>query len=163
MSDLNDPIKTIASVRDVCRMVGLSPARFYFLMKDTGVFPMPVYDIVTRRPHYTEEQQRECLEVRRRNCGVNGKPVCFYARRLDAAPAPRRRAARGSVASHPKEHAGLVDALRGLGLASVTGAQVTAALKAVYPKGVGQTPEPEVIKAVFLHLKRQNSGDSAGR
>ena len=160
MSDFDDPIKAIASVRDVCRMVGLSPARFYQLMK-AGIFPMPVFDIVSYRPHFTEEQQRQCLEVRRHNCGVNGKAVCFYARRLDA---PRPRAPRRPAASRPKvEHTGLVEALRGLGLTSVTAPMVAAAMKRVFPKGTSGLAEPEVIKAVFLHLKRQDPGDSAGR
>lgn len=160
----DDPLKTIATVRDVCRMVGLSPARFYQLMA-AGVFPMPVYDIHTRRPFYTEDQQRQCLEVRRRNCGINGQPICFYARRVGATPpAPRPRAARQPSAPRGKaEHAGLVEALRSLGLANVTAPMVTAALKVVFPKGVAKTPEPEVIRAVFLHLKRQNRGDSVGR
>src|SRR5689334_21388511 len=90
--------KAVATVRDVARMVGLSPARFYQLQK-SGVFPMPVYDVNTRRPVYTEEQQRQCLDVRRRNCGVNGKPVLFYARRIDPIAPVRRRAGRRDTAS----------------------------------------------------------------
>ena len=163
MNDFNDPVKAIATIRDVCRMVGLSSARFYQLMA-AGIFPLPVYDIISRRPHFTEEQQRQCLEVRKRNCGINGKAVCFYSRRLDATPpAPRSRSARHHSTPRQKgEHAGLVDSLRGLGLASVTAPQVAAAVKSLYPKGPGQTPEPELIRAVFLHLKRQDRGDSVG-
>jgi len=162
--NFDDPVKAIATIRDVCRMVGLSPARFYQLMR-AGIFPMPLYDIRTRRPHFDEEQQRQCLEVRRKNCGINGKAICFYARRIGTQPpAPRSRAARKTSTQQQKaEHAGLIEALRGLGLANVTAQQVAAALKVIYPKGVGQTPEPEVIRAVFLHLKRQDRGDSVGR
>lgn len=164
MSDFDDPVKTIATVRDVCRMVGLSPARFYGLMK-AGVFPLPVYDILTHRPHFTEEQQRQCLDVRRRNCGVNGTPVCFYARRLNASPAiARPRTVRHSTTPRQKnDHAGLVEALRGLGLAAVTPPQVAEAVRTLYPCGAGQTPESEVIRAVFLHLKRQDRDDSVRR
>ena len=160
---MNDPstTKSIATVRDVCRMVGLSPARFYGLMKE-GIFPYPVYDLQTRRPFYTEEQQLQCLEVRRRNCGINGKPVLFYARRLDA-PVALPRAPRRPAAPRPQtQHSGLLEALRGLGLATATAAQVAAAVKVIFPKGVAGTPEPEVIRAVFLHLKRQNRGGSEG-
>lgn len=158
----DDPIKSIATIRDVTRMVGLSPARFYQLMV-AGIFPTPVYDIITRRPHFTEEQQRQCLEVRRKNCGINGTPVCFYSRRLNApTPPPRPHAVRPAAPRQKEEHAGLVEALRGLGL-TVAAPQVSAAVKEIFPKGVGQTPEPEVIRAVFLFLKRQNKGDSVGR
>ena len=31
-----------------------------------------------RRPFYHEELQAVCLDVRRRNCGIDGKPVLFY-------------------------------------------------------------------------------------
>jgi hypothetical protein len=161
MNDFDDPVKAIATVRDVAQMVGLSPARFYQLMH-AGIFPLPLYDIRTRRPHFDVEQQRVCLEVRRKNCGINGKAICFYARRFGAQPpAPRLRAARPSSAPRQKaEHAGLVDAIRGLGLAGVTAQQVAAVVKQLYPKGTSETPEPEVIRAVFLHLKRQDRGDS---
>ena len=41
--------KAIATVRDVCRMVGLSPARFYQLVK-AGVFPAPMYGLANCKP-----------------------------------------------------------------------------------------------------------------
>jgi hypothetical protein len=40
---------------------------------------------------------------------------------------------------------------------------VAAAVKQVFPRGTSGLAEAEVIKAVFLHLKRQDPGDSAGR
>ena len=74
-----EPTKAAVTVAEMARMVGLSRARFYQLLGTT--FPWPVYDVSTRRPIYVEEQQSICLEVRRRNCGIDGKPVLFYARR----------------------------------------------------------------------------------
>ena len=71
--------KAAVTVSEMARMVGLSRARFYQLV-EAGVFPTPVYCVSTRRPMYVEELQEVCLTVRRRNCGVNGKPVLFYAR-----------------------------------------------------------------------------------
>ena len=47
-----------------------------------GVFPPPLYNIETKRPFFTEDMQEVCLEVRRRNCGINGKPVMFYAQTI---------------------------------------------------------------------------------
>jgi len=159
---MNDPeMKTIATVRDVCALVGLSPARFYQLIQ-AGIMPPPVYDISTRRPFYNEEGQLQCLEVRRRNCGINGKPVLFYARRTPApASAPKPPARKHHAAApHKDRHDGLVEAMKGLGLAGATAAQVSKAMKELFPKGADVTPEPEVIRAVFLHLKRQDRGDS---
>lgn len=153
--------KTIATVRDVCRMVGLSPARFYQLMR-AGVFPLPVYDLKTRRPHFTQEQQEICLEVRRRNCGINGKPVLFYARRVDLG-APTRRSRASSSTQQERPHAELVEALKSLGLTSATPVSVDAAIKELFPNGPSGLAQGEMIRAVFLHLRRQSSGDSVGR
>ena len=63
----------------MARMVGLSRSRFHQLIGTT--FPWPLYSVSTRRPFYDEELQKCCLEVRRRNCGIDGKPVLFYSRR----------------------------------------------------------------------------------
>ena len=71
--------KAAVTVAEMARMVGLSRARFYQLMGTA--FPSPVYDVATRRPHFDEDQQKDCLEVRRRNCGIDGKPILFYCRR----------------------------------------------------------------------------------
>ena len=80
--------KEAVSVAEMARMVALSRARFYQLVGST--FPHPVYDINTRRPLYTRELQGICMEVRRRNCGIDGRPVLFYAARA-AASTPTTR------------------------------------------------------------------------
>ena len=71
--------KAVVTVSEMARMVGLSRARFHELV-EAGFFPSPVYCVTTRRPMYVEELQTTCLNVRRKNLGVNGKPVLFYAR-----------------------------------------------------------------------------------
>src|SRR3954466_1344011 len=71
--------KAVVTVSEMARMVGLSRLRIYQLV-EAGVFPQPVYSVANRRPIYVEEAQKVCLEVRRRNCGVNGQPVLFYSR-----------------------------------------------------------------------------------
>ena len=72
---MNIETKAAVTVAEMSRMCGLSRARFYQLIGNT--FPWPVYDVATRRPFYDEEAQRMCLEVRRRNCGVDGDRFCF--------------------------------------------------------------------------------------
>jgi hypothetical protein len=155
MTDQFPSTKAVATVRDVARLVSLSPARFYQLQK-SGIFPWPIYDLVTRRPHYTEEQQRECLEVRRRNCGINGKPILFYARRLDSPLTPARPRTKPKKVEGDR-HQELVADLRGLGLASVTPAQVGAAMAELFPKGVSDVEQGDVIRAVFVRLKASES------
>ena len=152
--------KLIATVRDVARMVGLSPARFYQLQQ-TGVFPMPVYDIISHRPHYTTEQQEQCIEVRRKNCGINGKPVLFYSRRIDGIlPTKTNRPVKKKLKSN---HGDVLDGVKMLGLTNASSASVDESIKKLFPKGIAGHDRGEVIKAVFVHLKRQSSGDSVGR
>jgi len=155
---IDQQLKAIATVADVARMVGLSRARFYQLQR-AGVFPWPVYDVRTRRPVYMEDQQRECLEVRRRNYGINGRPVLFYARRL-ATPLTNRRPAKERPAATPRaahRHADAVENLRGMGLARVTAEQVETALRAEYPQGTEGVDEGTVLGRLFVRLHRQNS------
>jgi hypothetical protein len=154
--------KTAVSVAEMARMLGMSRARFYQLVNE-GVFPQPLYCVATRRPFYDEEMQKLCLEVRRRNCGMNGKPVLFYAPRHPLGQQPR-------VIKRPKpepkikhQHADLIDGLRALGLESVTAGQVEAAVKELFPAGIQNLDSSEVLRSVFLKLKRRNTTDNVGR
>ncbi|MDB5338019.1 MAG: hypothetical protein JWN70_3638 [Planctomycetaceae bacterium] len=125
-------------------MVGMSRARFYQLIG--SAFPPPVYDVSTRRPFYVEEMQTMCLEVRRRNCGIDGHPILFYCRR-PAINTPKKK-------SSPKtnSHADLIETLKGLGLVT-TAAQVEAVLKDIFPKGTQNVAPGEVVRAIFIKLK----------
>ncbi len=152
--------KVAVSVAALARMVGLSRARFYQLVGTT--FPWPRYDIKNRRPFYTEELQAICLSVRRRNCGIDGRPVLFYAQRSLSAPTSVRKP-RKATAANGDRHADLLDGLKGLGLVAVTAAQVGEATKQLYPNGVEQVSHGEVLRAVILHLRRQFSRDNVGK
>jgi hypothetical protein len=156
---MSDETKAVVSVSDMARMVGLSRARFYQLQK-VGVFPAPTYQ--AGRPVYTEEQQLVCLEVRRKNRGVNGKPVLFYARRRAAEPA-RRPPRASQPAPRNKDVAGLVDGLNALGLTTATAAQVAQVTEELFPQGTKGLDQAEVLRAVFLHLKRREAGGNEGR
>ena len=153
---MNDAVSTkaVVTVSEMARMVGLSRARFYQLQGTA--FPLPVYDIVTRRPIYTEEQQRVCLEVRRRNCGIDGRPVLFYARR-PGTPSTPRTPKRATASPKQPPHAGLIDALKALGLSSVTPAQVAAALSELFPSGTTGVEQGEIVRAIFLNMKRRHN------
>jgi hypothetical protein len=153
--------KTAVSVSEMARMVGLSRARFYQLT-NSGVFPLPCYDLRTRRPIYVEEQQVVCLEVRRRNCGINGRPVLFYAKGHSlSVPSRPARPSKPKRQSSPKpDHAVLMDGLASLGLTSVTLPQIESAIRSLYPTGTSSVAPSEVLRAVFLFIKRQNSADS---
>jgi hypothetical protein len=147
--------KMVVTVAEMARMVGLSRARFYQLQR-AGVFPLPVYSLSTRRPIYVEELQEVCLEVRRRNCGVNGQLVLFYARRNSPVPAASKtRKSQGSPRKRGP-HAEVLASVRSLGLTGATVDQVAAAVKELFPQGASAVDPGEVIRAVFVHLKRRS-------
>jgi hypothetical protein len=150
--------KAIVTVSEMARMCGLSRSRFYQLIGTT--FPEPLIDD-KKRPYYSEELQSVCLEVRRRNCGVDGKPILFYARRLGTAPTKPKKA-KAPTTANPK-HADLLEGVRSLGLASVTASDIAKALKELFPNGSENQDDGEILRAVFLHLKRKNPADKVGR
>ncbi len=152
---------SIVSISEMARLVGLSRARFYQLIGTT--FPYPVYDIATRRPFYDEELQRICLDVRRRNCGIDGKPLMFYSRLPLIAPMPKRRTTKPSPKKkNDDKTAGLVEGLKSLGL-NFGPADVEGSIKFAFPDGVRSITPGELLRGVFLHLKRKDSGDNVGR
>lgn len=79
--------KAAVTVAEMARMCGLSRSRFYQLIGTA--FPRPERQPQTSRPIYTEELQQVCLEVRRRNWGIDGKAVLFYTRRPSAPARPK--------------------------------------------------------------------------
>ena len=146
---MNEESKTVVSVSEMARMVGLSRQRFHQLVGTT--FPFPLYDIATRRPFYPEDLQKVCLEVRKRNCGINGRRVMFYSghRPRDAKPAARRKRP-----AKKRQYVAISDGLTALGL-SVRDDQVAAAVKHLFPSGIDGTPQGEVLREVFLFLKQK--------
>ena len=157
--DTKQSTKAVVSVSEMASMVRLSRQRFYQLMGST--FPSPKYDQTTCRPYYTEEMQLVCLDVRRRNCGVDGKPVMFYAKGHQLSKQSRRKP-RTAKPSKPK-HTTIVDAIHALGLTSVNDQQVDDVIRDLFPDGTTDLQQAEVIRAVFVHIQRQNSSDNLGR
>ncbi len=152
--------KAAVTVAEMARMCGLSRSRFYQLIGTA--FPEPERHPGTGRPIYTEELQRVCLEVRRRNCGIDGKPILFYARRLGTAPS-RPKPPKPKLEARGKDVSALVDGLNALGLTSATAAQVQRVTQELFPKGTEGIDQREILRAVFLHLKRKNSADNVGK
>jgi hypothetical protein len=145
--------KAAVTIAEMARSVKLSRQRFTQLIG--SAFPHPIYNIATRRPYYTEELQRVCIEVRRRHFGVNGKPVLFYAKgHRTTKPARPPKSSPIATPQYPE----ILAAVHALGLAA-TSDQVTAAVHAVFPAGVDGIDQGRLIRSVFVHLKRQNAGD----
>jgi hypothetical protein len=105
--------------------------------------------------------QQQCLEVRRRNCGVNGQVVLFYTRRFPGAPA-KPKAPKPKLELKGKDVSALVDGLNSLGLTTATAAQMQRITEELYPQGTARIDQGEVLRAVFLHLKGKNSAKNVG-
>ena len=99
----------------------------------------------------TKRRKELCLEVRRRNCGIDGKPILFYARRAPITTVPKKRAT-----NVQKLNVELLEGLRSLGLA-VSSTQVEAAIKEVFPRGTDAVEPAELVRSVFIHLQKRSS------
>jgi hypothetical protein len=152
--------KAAMSISDVARMVGLSRQRFHQLMV-AGVFPRPKKDRASGRPFYDEAAQQKCLDVRRRNCGVNGKVVLFYARRQNC-PTPNTQPTKSRTPA-TTQYADILDGVRALGVGTATAAQVATAVKEIFPNGTSEADPGEVIRAVFLRLRVKITAEKVGR
>lgn len=147
--------KQAVSITEMSKMVGLSRQRFNQLIKE-GVFPSPSREESTGRPYFNSEQQQQCVTIRQTNTGYNGKPILFYTKRKDSGikrkgPAEKKR----------NDHSNVLSPLESLGVV-VSNKELEAAMKVVFPDGAGERSPEEVVKALFLHFRRKNRGDSEG-
>ena len=154
--------KKVVSVSEMARMVGLSRSRFYQLIG--SAFPHPSRNSETGRPFYNADQQQTCLEVRRRNCGIDGRPILFYAQRPTPSVTLRKpRKTKPSSSKPVGRFSAILDGVKALGFASATERQVGQAVGELFPAGTADAEPGEVIRAVFVHLMRRNSADNVGR
>ena len=140
-------------------MVGLSRARFYQLLGTA--FPFPQYSVATRRPFFPVQLQEICLDVRRRNQGVDGKPILFHSRAKEATPTTPKPSKQKAIPSDDSRHRDLVAGLKSLGLATVTAVQVETALKELHMSDMDNKDQGAVLRAVFLCLKRRDTSQTA--
>lgn len=137
-------LKMVISVSEMAAAVRLSRARFYQLIHQ-GTFPPPDKEPTTGRPFYSDEKQRVCLEVRERNCGIDGKPVLFYKQRRPGKRKPNRNVD------------DIVEGVKSLGLTTATEALVAEVKKQFYPNGTDGVDQGEVVKSVFLEMRRRGN------
>lgn len=146
--DSNNDLNSVCSVSEMAGTLGLSRARFYQCLK-TGVFPMPVYCIRTRRPFYSLDMQTRCMEIRRTGIGFNGQPVLFNkTRQKDNSPSQIDR-----------KYKELASMLKGMGL-KVTPVKVKDALAVLYPHGLANgSDEALVMRDIFRYFSKDcNNG-----
>ena len=78
----------------------------------------------------------------------------FFHCRGGNAPMPKRR----PKTTKPNQYVDLREGLEALGL-TATVEQVAVSMRFLYPNGVGVATEDDVLRAVFLHIKRQITGN----
>ncbi|AQQ70739.1 hypothetical protein SMSP2_01100 [Limihaloglobus sulfuriphilus] len=137
--------KPVISVSDACKLVGLSRARFYQLLEE-GIFPQPLYHIKTKRPYYDKNLQIKLLEIREEGIGNNGDIIIFYS--------PRKKKNRQNKKSK-KEHSVLDDYAETLSSMGIfcNSKELSAALKKLFPDGVGGVEEGIIIRELFRYFK----------
>ena len=132
------------TLQELVEQLGISKGRFAQLQKQ-GFFP-PAQRTSGNRPVFDQTLVQQCLEVVRSRVGINGEPLLFNRK-------PEQKRLRKHVAPASKKHENLIMALASLGL-SPTVEQVDAAI-ATLPSHGADMDEPTLIKAIFLHVKKQ--------
>ncbi len=132
------------TVQELCEMLGISKSRFAQLQK-RGFFP-PAVRTGSNRPVFDQTLVQQCLEVVRSRVGINGEPLLFNRK-------PAQESSKKRTTPIKSKHEDLIAALSSLGV-TATAEQVTAAIATLPNKAAGMD-EPSLIKAVFLHLKKQ--------
>ena len=56
----------------------------------------------------------------------------------------------------------ILEGIQSLGLANITMAQVTAVMKQMHPKWAPGGDDAEVIRSIFLRIKKKNRQDNVG-
>ena len=147
---MSEITKVAVTVAEMARMCGLGRSRFYQLIGTA--FPYPLYSVSTRRPFYDQEMQKVCLEVRRRNCGMDGTPILFYAKPINRAPSVKKPV---SKVVPVQNHADLIEGLKALGM-NTSPVQVSEALSTLYPNGTSGVDSSSILRAVFIYLQSQD-------
>jgi len=124
-------------------MIGLTGTRLSQLVKE-GVFPEAVRHPRTKRPYYTPQLQKKCLEIRRTGTGLNGEPVIFNNKRKKNA----------DLGPEFYEFCGeLVETMKNMGF-KVTRDKVEKALQAIRPKGLQEfVADSDLIRDLFGYFK----------
>jgi hypothetical protein len=133
------------TVSELCELIGLSKNRFYALQK-AGIFPAALRSPLNNRPVFDSALVEQCLGIVRHRVGANGAPWVPNRKNPPVKRAPQK--------APGDRHRALIESLASLGL-TATAAQVDEAL-ARLPEGGAGLEEPELIRRLFLDLRKQS-------
>ncbi len=162
-----DYIPEFVSIPTMCSLMGISRSRYYQLLTGSFILP-PIYSLENKRAYFTREMAERNIAVIRNNCGLNGKICLFYntSRRTGSSPvkpAKSREQRPKSASENKNPYQDLIDRLDCLGLSDVKSSQIEAVLKEIYPEGIQNVDEGEVLKSLYRAIVKQNSTDNPDR
>ena len=147
--------RAAATVTEVAALCQLSRSRFYELVR-AGVFPQPVQNGSAKRPIYVREHDRKVSGNQ-----ANGRRTQRQDHRIQPQADQPRHPQSGHSGTGRDRHAEgidlrpLVTGLKSLGMIDVTDAQVEKIVADLFPDGMDGQDLGEVIRAVFLELKKK--------
>ena len=162
-----DYIPDFVSIPTLCSLMGISRSRYYQLLSGSFILP-PIYSLENKRAYFTREMAERNIAVVRNNVGLNGKVCLFYHTRRRMGPVPvkpaKRREQKPKPASENKNpYQDIIDGLACLGLPDVKPSQIEMIVTKLYPEGIQNQDEGEVLKAVYRAILKQNSTDNPDR
>lgn len=131
------------SVSEMAAQTGLSRDRFYDLI-EKGVFPMPVYSLANRRPFYTTDLAKRCLEVIESGVGISSHPVLFNRK------VRKRKARKADELGKPHDPrlVRLAAKLEYLGLPTSQTQNMPDLISRHFPGGIAQVGDDEIIRVL---------------
>lgn len=162
-----DYIPEFVSIPAMCSLMGISRSRYYQLLTGSFILP-PVYSLENKRAYFTREMAERNIAVVRNNCGLNGKICLFYntSRRAGSSPVKpvkNREQKPKPSPDNKNSYQDMIEGLTQLGLQDVKPSQVESVIRKLYPEGVENQDEGEVLKAVYRAIVKQNSQDNVNR
>ena len=144
-------LKAAVSVSEMAEMCDLSRSRWYELV-EAGVMPRPVVLLPIKRPVYDRTLIEKCLEIKRTGIGLSGTPVVWNRKRKSSWPTkhkakPIAKEQRPDPLIEP-----VLDAVKALGL-TTTPQAVSEAVAVLYPTGIADQGQGDVIRKTFLYLQ----------
>lgn len=158
-------IGDVVSIQQLCSLLSISRSRYHQLV-NAGYLAPPVYTMDSRRAYFTRDLAEKNLSVVRNNVGLNGKVCLFYHTRRRTGKGPVQPANSSNQAPPRKADFScqeLIEQLSLLGLKEVKLAQVEMVISKLYPDGIQNVDEGEVLKTVYRAISAQNSTDNPNR
>ena len=158
-------IGDVVSIQQLCSLLSISRSRYYQLV-NAGYLAPPVYSTDTKRAYFTRELAEKNLSVVKNNVGLNGKVCLFYHTRRRTGKMPTSPVKSPNQVPSKKADSTcqeLTEQLSLLGLKNLKSAQVEMVISKLYPEGIQNLDEGEVLKTVYRAIVAQNSTDNPDR